>query len=327
MATATKWKMTSETNVMKAVTATPEEPFTRENCLALAGLDWDVKKAEVNYFTDMGAHTLPQKAVTYRTDTGQGFDTVGTDSYAVINNRFIKDLMFDVLEQSAEDLQMKACGYHGVGQRVFFELGMPSDLVVEGDRIATSLAGCTRHDGGGGFSLVLMFHRFSCTNQFSGLQRAQHFAQHYRHRGKRDETGELQVAGIKLADLRADLKLVPKAVASFEEEMKRLLDMQMPLSGAQDLVKALVKPTEKDPTERSKTIALNKYSEIMQTYQRDPRVGFVGTAWGLTQAVSTWEQHLQGKSKTSAQRQARAHLMALEGPSSTMGRLSDLIGV
>lgn len=314
-ATATRWTATADDSIMKARTFTPGEAMTPENVLREAGLDWTVDLSPIHYFTPDGPRELPGKSVIYRTDTGEGFAPVGTSSYRPFQNRELVDLACLTLAESGEALRIDTAGYHGIGARVFVNVAMPTDLNVEGDKMATSVIFHTRHDGGGAITAALMFRRMYCSNQINVALRNKTFAYKIRHTSG---------AASHVDDVRRALKLVPQGMERFEAEVRELMRIEVSTTQAAKIAVDLFH-TDTD-TDQARRNSARRVEQLMATYTSDRRVGpYVGTAWGFTQAVSTWEQHVVGN-RTAAQREARAHLAVMDQSSLYVDRLARIIG-
>lgn len=100
-------------------------------------------------------------------------------------------------------------------------------------------------------------------------------------------------SGLRLADARQALGLVELAADEFDRQVQALLDQPVTDPQFKEFGKAWSAPTTVNPSDRSKTIAANKQAELWRLWKADERVApWANTAWGVVQAVSTYDQHI-----------------------------------
>lgn len=117
---------------------------------------------------------------------------------------------------------------------------------------------------------------------------------------------------LRIEDARKALHLVELTAGQFDQQVRRLTSE--PVSDAQfrEFSKAWSAPTMPNPSDRSKTIASNKQTELLKLWKFDDRVApWSGTAWGVVQAVNTYDQHI-GTAKGGS-RLERNTIKALSG--------------
>lgn len=312
--------------------------LSQETVLATCGLNWEVAKATISYATTThqpwdtekafpveSTHPAPGRFMIHRTDKPEiHFAPVGK-GYEIFQNAEVRDLAFLAVEQSETPLICKRAGTNGRnGERVFFELAFPTDLAFggvedirgKGEAITASLYVQTTHNGGGALIVSTGYTRIKCTN---GLTAALNYgAMRYSIR----HTGSLDA---KLAGVREALKIVPKVFAEFEDEVRKLIETEVTRRQAIDVVHALI-PSNEGMTERQRDVALDNRAQLISTLDNDPRVGYLGTAWGLTQAVSTWDQHVRDVRgvKTLEARRERTLTAMLDSKSVAMERFANI---
>jgi len=96
----------------------------------------------------------------------------------------------------------------------------------------------------------------------------------------------------KLGDYRSVTTRLIEGETDFKAMVDELLSKKVSPSKFDQFISALV-PIDEDEREQTKTIRRRKRQEITELYRNDTRVeAWSGTAWGVVQAVNTWEQHM-----------------------------------
>jgi phage/plasmid-like protein (TIGR03299 family) len=305
----------TEEKVMKANHVPHNIPLTTANMLEVGGLNWTVEKSVVKFdhsdsidremalLTGHDApsttHAWPRHSVLKRSDNGAPLGLCGTDSYGEISNHEMVGLALAICEGYEGELRPTNIGLFGDGQRVFMEFELPR-LMVADDVFEPFLFLLSSHDGSGALRIGTRARRLSCTNQIAGFRRKEstHVIAH--------RAGAID----KVEKARMALNIARVGVAAFELEVAAMIQTEITEPVVIETTKKLF-GWDASETGRAQTIAEDRVSEVLSMYRNDPRVGYTGTVWGLTQAVSTWQQHSQGKSKTSAERHDAAFLASM----------------
>ena len=110
----------------------------------------------------------------------------------------------------------------------------------------------------------------------------------YKRRHTRNSGGKMEMDRAREA-----LGLIVATVDDMERELQRLTEIEVTREEFDTIVKELTKP--KDPESKSgQTHAEKKRDQLTALYTSDPRVEpWSGTAFGVTQAVNTWNHHVK----------------------------------
>lgn len=96
----------------------------------------------------------------------------------------------------------------------------------------------------------------------------------------------------KLGTYRGVMNAIMQGETDFKEVLERLLAEEVSEKRFSRFLDALI-PTEEDETPRKKARSDRRKQAITELYRNDPRVqDWRGTAFGVVQAVNTYEQHL-----------------------------------
>jgi hypothetical protein len=96
----------------------------------------------------------------------------------------------------------------------------------------------------------------------------------------------------KLGTFRGVMTAIMQGENDFKAVLESLLAEEVSDKKFSDFIKAYV-PINDDDAPAKKTRSDRKRQEITSLYKSDPRVvGFKGNAFGVVQAVNTWEQHM-----------------------------------
>lgn len=138
-----------------------EKKMTAAECIKLAGLDFTVKKAGVEARIGTKHRTVNGKFVTYRSDTGETFDVVGS-RYAIVQNAEAFNF-FDPIVGKKEAMYETA-GALGKGERIFITAKLPKRIIVGKDVIDQYLYINSTHDGSGAITVAFTPVRIVCAN-------------------------------------------------------------------------------------------------------------------------------------------------------------------
>lgn len=137
--------------------------MTSDECIKLAGLDYDVIKTDI--YANIGGqpHLVDGKFATYRSDTKQVLGTVG-NRYEIVQNRDAFKF-FDSITGAKEAIYETA-GALGNGEKIFITAKMPGYIRINGtDDISEQFVILTNtHDGSGSVIAGLTAIRIVCQN-------------------------------------------------------------------------------------------------------------------------------------------------------------------
>lgn len=117
-------------------------------------------------------------------------------------------------------------------------------------------------------------------------------------------------SGLRIGEARDTLALIFDQADAFTAEVNRLCAVSVSEREWNQVLEALVPVPEEEG--RSQTLAVNKRDQLKGLWASDPRVEpWGGTAFGVSQAFNTWNQHL--KTVRGAHQVERTYTNALSG--------------
>jgi phage/plasmid-like protein (TIGR03299 family) len=148
--------------------------MTAKEAIKEARLDYEVKKAPVKFeseslgINDSGDFTtiktpqdLDKRFVTYRSDTGQGFDVVSDKYYIVQNEQAFT--FFDSIVGEGKAIYENA-GCIGNGEKIFLQAKLPNSENILGEEYSKYLTLLLSHDGKGSIKCYFTPVRIWCNN-------------------------------------------------------------------------------------------------------------------------------------------------------------------
>lgn len=253
--------------------------LTYAEALTTAGLDWTARMAPLTAITSNGVAEVDTHRATYRSDTGAVLGVVGAD-YQPHQPAELLELARLTLDAGADDGHVEVLGSLRGGRTVFITIALPGDVTIAGDVHVPRLVWVTSMDGTIATRAVATFVRAVCMNTIRASFRQARTSWAARHTSSL--TGRTD-------DARRALQLVWKVSDTFRAEVEALTTQA--ISGRQvGEVLTAMWPDDPAATDRTRDSASRRRAAIRRMYQSDPRVaGWHGTAYGLVQAVSTWE--------------------------------------
>lgn len=267
---------------------------TKDEVLRLAGLDWKIETAPINYerldAEGMGTVQIKGRRAILGPSKDDGTRPVFgivSEKWTPLQNEAVLDFVFAVVGQDGAIFD--TAGALGDGERVFVSVKMPRAFeVVPGDEVQPYLLFALGHDGLMGLYATPTPIRVVCQNT---LNAAIGTLVADRRQGRRLQTGIwFNHAGNldkRVAAAREFLGLSVKVFESFEALAKRLASL--PASKvAEDAFLRKVLPIE-NPEEEEKVLASREevrtlaHSGIGQDLP-----GVEGSAWGLWNGFTEW---------------------------------------
>lgn len=138
-----------------------QKKMTAAECIVLAGLDYTVDKTPVLAKIKGKVKQVEGKYVTYRTDSQEVFDVVGSRYHIVQNKEAFT--FFDEIVGHKQAIYETA-GALGVGERIFITAKLPSHIKVGKDVIDQYLYLTSTHDGSGSIKAAFTPVRIVCNN-------------------------------------------------------------------------------------------------------------------------------------------------------------------
>jgi phage/plasmid-like protein (TIGR03299 family) len=249
-----------------------------QDALAVAGLDWTAQLAPVTALTSTGVVEVGSHRATYRSDNGQVLGVVGAD-YQPHQPAELLELARLTVDAAPTDAQVEVLGTLRGGRIVFITIALPDNVTVAGDVHVPRLVWVTSMDGTLATRAVATFVRAVCMNTIRASFRNAKTSWAARHTSSL--TG-------RTADARSALKLVWHVADTFRAEVEALTNQTVTDHQIETVLNQLW-PDQPDATTRTRDNAAQRRSAVRRLYRDDNRVGWHGTAYGLVQAVSTWE--------------------------------------
>ncbi len=247
--------------------------------LQLAGLDWTVKLAPLTARTHIADTDVADHRATYRSDTGHLFGVVGADWYPH-QPADVVDLARLTIDAAPDDTHIETVGSLRGGRIVFVTLALPGEVTIAADTHVPRLVWVTAMDGSLATRAVTTMVRVVCANTMRASFRDARTTWAARHTSSLDG---------RAADARQALQLAWTVADSFQAEVEALTTQHITDRQADTVLTGLW-PDRPDATARAREHASRRRATITRLYRHDPRVaGWHGTAYGLIQAVSTWE--------------------------------------
>lgn len=247
--------------------------LTAEEALKAAGLDWTVEKRPVFFGENI---PVPGRFATVRTSDNRPLGVVGSD-YKVYDNVEAFSFFDTVTDKTGEAHYTSAGSLFG-GSRVFLTAKIGDTFNVAGeDAHDTYLLISNSHDGSKAFTAVTTMIRAVCNNTVTlGLASAK---TRWSLRHKVTLEGKAQEA-------RDALQLVYKYQSSFQDEVEKLLQVEMDTDKFKAIVSELL-PDQKRQTEKN-------LDALVSIWENEPTVidaPGAGNGWGAINAVTFWTDH------------------------------------
>ena len=266
-----------------------QESPTSEDALKQAGLDWMVIPKDVY----VEGNRIKGYVANARSDNNKVLGIV-SDRYKVVQN--IEAFTFtDELLKTDERIKYETAGSLAEGKRVWLLAKMPERLLV-GDETIPYVVFSNSHDGKGSIRVAMTPIRVVCQNTLNLAMNNTIRQWSTKHIGNIQEKMEeakrtLQLANTYMDNLAEHAEYLSKQKIS-DDEVKEFLEMLFPIT-KEDIKSDRKVANIKDIREELK----HRY------YQAPDLEKFIGTKWGLINAVSDLATHAEPKRKTSTFRE------------------------
>lgn len=255
-----------------------------EEALKLSGLGgWEVAKAPLytklpskrQWITSTEEVELKGKFATYRTDTNKVLGTVGK-SYRVVQNEELFDLAEDLLDSG--EAKYETAGSIRSNRVVFITVRLERPMKIADVDFEPYLVLASSHDGSLSARAMVTPTVVVCANT---LRLAMNNAK-YEYRIKHTNS-----ANVRLNQVREALGMTFDTYDLFELEIDKLISTDVTRPQFEKIVEGLFPDSE---SVRGTTMATTRREEVRATYMHDPAAApYQGTAWGVINAVNTWE--------------------------------------
>lgn len=243
---------------------------------------WNAIPGRVLVHTDRhGLRPSPERLAVVADDTGEDLG-IFMQGYEI--HQF-QDWLLEKVEAILDDgLAVGSAGLLKNRAQAWVSVEVPDTVQTpEGVQFRPHLLACTSHDG----SLATTYKRtvtnVVCDNTMGAALRGAGQVIKVKH-SKGSRQGRLEVLSAKQA-----LDMVQVLADEFTQQVQQLCQVSVSEAQWQDFLRAHAPDTG---SKRSRTIAGNRRTELHRLWQFDNRVSpWRGTAWGVLQAVNTYEHH------------------------------------
>jgi len=251
----------------------PEGTSTAD-AMAIAGLsDWDVRLEPTPSF---GRCHFEQFDVVRTNPVDKLPDTIGRvgSRYHTFQNEELFAFADNILHGGAV---WEALGDLKFGSRVFGAMRLDGQITLgKGDTVNKYLIIHTSHDGSSNISVSVTGLRYACTNSLQfGLR---HAKQSFKIRHSASVEG-------RVAEAREALGLASVYFDEFSAEMNALIDSQITLDNARDIIEA-VYPEPELAKAGAHTRWENKVDDILSIYNGETCDNVYGTRYGIMNAMT-----------------------------------------
>lgn len=241
---------------------------TSRECLVNGGLDWEVIKEQIKRNNE----PVPGAFFNVRSTDDKVLGIVGKDYKPVQNLEAFE--FFDLLVDSG-DAKYDTAGSLSGGKRIWLTAQVGEDFQVAGqDLHRVYVALLNSHDGSKSLSMITTLVRIVCANTETMAIRGAKTSWTMTHR---------QTLQGKVAEARDALQLTHKYRDAFDEEMKRMLDIEVTNDKFREIVKDIL-PKQKRQLEKNVTSLTN----IFENSPTIKDAGLANTGMGAFNAMTEW---------------------------------------
>ena len=262
-----------------------EEAPTSADALRLAGLDWRVEQQPV---TLVDGTAIPGYRANVRSTDKKVLGVV-SDRYKIVQN---EDAFSFTDELIGGDVRYETAGSLSGGKRVWLLAKMPAEKIA-GDEVDPYLCFSNTHDGSGSIRVCMTPIRVVCNNT---LNLAMNTA---RRSWATCHTGDMET---KMQEARICLEMAGKYMDDLAVYADQLANTRVTDDQIQQILNEMF-PVEEDAGSRKKTTVEKAKEEFMVCYLRPDIAKFLGTAWGVVNAMSDMVCHSEPRRKSDTYRE------------------------
>lgn len=262
-----------------------QEAVNSSEALRLAGLDWTVQPREIQV---VDGDKIANYKANVRSSDGAVLGVV-SDRYQIVQNA---DAFAFTDELIGGDVRYETAGSLQGGRKIWLLAKMP-ERQIAGDAVEPYLCFSNTHDGSGAIRVCMTPIRVVCNNTLNLALSTAKRQWSTRHVGDMESKMQearlcLELAGEYMDNLGAyAYQLANKRV--YEEEVEKILNELFPI--------------EEDASDRKKATVKRAKDEFMVCYWRPDIAKFMGTGWGLVNAMSDMVSHSEPIRKTPRYRE------------------------
>lgn len=247
--------------------------------------NWKAAKgtATATWLTDDGVAKVEdtKRFPVGRPDTGDIFGYFA-DGYVI--HQYSDWLLSKVANILDDGLAVGSAGLLRNGAQAWVSVEVPDNITTpEGVEFRPNLLACTSHDG----SLATTYKR-TVTMVVCDNTLAAGLSEH----GQQIKIKHSRNSNLRMAEARDALAIVHSIADDFAAEVKALCETEVTDKAWNAFLDAH-KPLTSDLSKQARTIAANERAELNRLWNYDARVTpWKGTAFGVVQAVNTFEHHV-----------------------------------
>lgn len=267
-----------------------DEPVSVAEAMKLSGLNYDVELRKEGFMNGKGNWVVdPTRKKVVRVDTDAPLGTVSTD-YEVLQYRDAFDFIASI------DPNVRAAGELKGGKQAFMVVQAPDHWTLEGpdgDSHQLYLVLRTSHDGSIAVENSVMCIRNACMNAIglNGWGNGRGYNGQAKQKWSIRHTKNLRD---KLAQAREAILGLEKYAEEFTDISKKLAAIDLELDAAREVFADVVKNQQSWLKDQERVV-----DELTHTYRESPFNGFVGTGWGVVNAVSEYYEHVRGSDRAN----------------------------
>ncbi len=260
------------------------QAMTIEEALILGGLNWEVKIDPLEVATYMGPVPIPNKYVTFRIDSKDGYVPLGIvgGNYEPIQNQTVIEtlsLVADMTEGSIETI-----GALKNGSRIFATIKLDSGYKVGGvDAVDTYLLATSSHDGSVKFTILTTPVRVVCANTLRLATKKMKTNWTVKHTTKSD---------LLINEIKAERQLINDSIIEFNSIAERLADINITDYQAEKFAEHIFGLEGKETG--AKRIAEERIAGLLDVYKNSTyQAGIVNNGWGLYNGYTEYLEYFR----------------------------------
>lgn len=250
------------------------ESPTSADALRLAGLDWTVQPRKL-VLADGGA-PVENYVANVRSSDGAVLGVV-TERYTVVQNT---DAFAFTDNLIGGDVRYETAGSLLGGKKIWLLAKLP-DTEIAGDKTEPYICFSNTHDGSGAVRVCMTPVRVVCNNTLNLALGTAKRSWSVRH------VGDIQQ---KLAEARETLGLAEKYMTELGAYADRAANTRVTDDRIREILDELF-PTDEKSSDREKANAKRMKDEYMVCYYAPDIAKFLGTAWGVLNAMADMADH------------------------------------
>mgnify|MGYP003530900036 FL=1 len=265
--------------------------MTAQQAISLANLDYEVGKANIQYYDDAGMPVQIDGVYSnYRKDNGVFLGLVKS-RYEIVQNIDAFGF-FDSIVDSGEAIYETA-GALGNGERIFIMAKLPDDFEIGGEKIKKYILLSNSHDGSSSVIAGMTNIRVVCNNTLQAALRGL---------SNKVGIGHLSGAKDKLKEAYKVMGIASKYNLEVQEIFNRMTDVKMSEGQYREFFESVLKPEYKEVDETKqdeKAIStrlknmVDATTQFALTHDTQTTDAANGTLWGAYNAVSGYYNYIK----------------------------------